>query len=305
MSNLLTRAAAAIADGQTCDMPDSLRNKVIRRDGGTQMRSQIDAATLNEYINLIQENNNAWPFRDKPVVFFDGSDYWLADGFHRHQAWTECRGADMFIPVDVRSGMRRDAVLYAAGANADHGLRRSSEDKRRSVLALLNDAEWAQWSNREIARRCKVDEKTVRTLRTSAHAPAIASAENPQIEQESTAKSVPAVKNYWAPAVALSAENPQMEVARKFERGGKIHAMKLPEPKVVAFSPVVEESTPKTVLNKVFHYPERMLRICKSFQADVEAIAEMTKRPDLAKSASDAIQALIAELEAMNAAGSN
>jgi hypothetical protein len=33
------------------------------------------------------------------------------------------------------------------------------------VLTLLNDPEWQQWSNREIARVCHVNEKTVRNVR--------------------------------------------------------------------------------------------------------------------------------------------
>lgn len=40
-------------------------------------------------------------------------------------------------------------------------------DKRRSVLRLLNDAEWSQWSDREIARRCGVGADLVGKLRAS------------------------------------------------------------------------------------------------------------------------------------------
>ncbi|MFM8323089.1 MAG: hypothetical protein ACKOC5_19435 [Chloroflexota bacterium] len=46
-------------------------------------------------------------------------------------------------------------------------MRRTNEDKRRAVLALLNDAEWQQWSDREIARACAVHQSTVGTLRIS------------------------------------------------------------------------------------------------------------------------------------------
>ena len=38
-------------------------------------------------------------------------------------------------------------------------------DKRRAVTEMLADEEWGTWSNPEIARRCKVDEKTVRNIR--------------------------------------------------------------------------------------------------------------------------------------------
>jgi len=38
-------------------------------------------------------------------------------------------------------------------------------DKRRAVMKLLNDDEWSQWSDREIARRCAVSHMTVNRLR--------------------------------------------------------------------------------------------------------------------------------------------
>ncbi|MCJ2074248.1 hypothetical protein MKK68_01040, partial [Methylobacterium sp. E-016] len=41
----------------------------------------------------------------------------------------------------------------------------SNADKRRAVLILLEDDEWSTWADREIARRCAVDNKTVARLR--------------------------------------------------------------------------------------------------------------------------------------------
>lgn len=102
--------------------------------------------------------------RVAPVtVFYDGSEYWLADGFHRAAASEGCQRTE--IQADVRPGSRRDACLAAAGANATHGLRRSNADKRRAVVLLLQDEEWSQWSDREIARRCGVSHTFVSNLR--------------------------------------------------------------------------------------------------------------------------------------------
>ncbi|GLK71277.1 hypothetical protein GCM10017643_13920 [Ancylobacter dichloromethanicus] len=42
---------------------------------------------------------------------------------------------------------------------------RRNGDKRRAVLRLLDDAEWAAWSDREIARRCGVGADMVGKLR--------------------------------------------------------------------------------------------------------------------------------------------
>jgi len=68
------------------------------------------------------------------------------------------------IAADVRQGTRRDAILHSVGANAAHGLRRTSEDKRRAVKTLLADPEWHEWSESEIARRCAVSHTTVQRL---------------------------------------------------------------------------------------------------------------------------------------------
>ena len=56
-------------------------------------------------------------------------------------------------------------MLFSVGANATHGLRRTNDDKRRAVLTLLSDAEWSQWSDREIAKRCGVSPDTVGRIR--------------------------------------------------------------------------------------------------------------------------------------------
>ena len=63
------------------------------------------------------------------------------------------------IEADVRQGDRRDAVLFSCGANVEHGVQRSQADARRAVLMLLRDSEWSQWSDREVAKRCKVSPK--------------------------------------------------------------------------------------------------------------------------------------------------
>jgi N6-adenosine-specific RNA methylase IME4 len=97
------------------------------------------------------------------VAFFDGADYWLADGFHRIQSERQLDYKESF--VDVRQGTRRDAVLYSVGANSDHGLRRTNADKRRAVMCLLNDKEWTKWNSNRIARQCNVSHTMVDNLR--------------------------------------------------------------------------------------------------------------------------------------------
>jgi hypothetical protein len=97
------------------------------------------------------------------VVFHDGTTYWLVEGFHRFEAAQCAEKAD--FECTIHKGTMRDAILYSCGTNAVHGLRRSNEDKRRVVTKLLEDSEWSNWSDREIARRCSVSNEFVGRVR--------------------------------------------------------------------------------------------------------------------------------------------
>ena len=98
-----------------------------------------------------------------PLARHQGDRFWLAEGFHRLAAGLQAQLAE--LPCDVRQGGLRDAILHSAGANADHGLRRINDDKRRAVLMLLQDEEWGKWTAREIARCCAVSHDFVSRLR--------------------------------------------------------------------------------------------------------------------------------------------
>lgn len=137
----------------------TLRIADIRTDGGTQPRAELSWYVIDEYKESLLSGATFPPV----TVFYDGTDYWLADGFHRLRA-TEQADRDTTI-ADVKQGTQRDAMLYSVGANAVHGLRRTNADKRRAVEVLLRDAEWQQWSDSEIARRCAVSQSTVSRIR--------------------------------------------------------------------------------------------------------------------------------------------
>lgn len=127
----------------------------IRTNGGTQMRAGLNQETVGEYADAMRRGGRYDSFPPL-TVFYDGEAYWLGDGFHRHAAACQVFGSACTLPVDVRAGTRRDAVLHAAAANAKHGLRRTNADKARAVDTLLQDEEWHHWSDNEIARRCAV-----------------------------------------------------------------------------------------------------------------------------------------------------
>ena len=129
------------------------------KDCGAQMRTEMRPEVINEYAADMLDGA-AFP----PVVLYDdGADLWLADGFHRVEAARKI-GRET-IDAQIRQGSARDAVLHGVGSNAVHGLRRTQADKRRAVERLLKDPEWAKWSDRKIAKAARVDNKTVAAVR--------------------------------------------------------------------------------------------------------------------------------------------
>ena len=54
----------------------------IRIDGGTQPRQNINETVIQEYADSILEGATLPPVD----IFFDSTNYWLADGFHRYCA---------------------------------------------------------------------------------------------------------------------------------------------------------------------------------------------------------------------------
>ena len=165
----------------------------LRRDGETQYRVNVDPAVVGEYKRLIADGDRdgdgrvIWPFRDpvEAVKGADTGDLWLVDGFQRLAAWGLHFGDSSLAavpPVPVRvvavgdgDGLRL-ALLTAAGSNSAHGAPRSDADKRNAVDRLLADPEWAQWSDREIARRAGVSAPFVGARRQALAAKATGSA---------------------------------------------------------------------------------------------------------------------------------
>jgi len=140
-------------------MPTILFITDITIDDRCQPREALDHRTVAEYAEAMRDGTTFPPI----TVFTDGATHWLADGFHRVAAAT--LASLNTIAAEVKPGTLRDAVLHAAGANATHGLRRTNQDKRRVVETLLADPDWAQWGDREIARRCGVTHPFVAKMR--------------------------------------------------------------------------------------------------------------------------------------------
>ena len=127
--------------------------KIVERSKG------VDIVLVQSYADDM-ESGAVFPAVE---IVSDGQSSWLVDGQHRLEAVKKLEHE--IISANVTEGDYRDALLKSCATNAEHGKPRTNEDKRQKVLMLLEDEEWKNWSDREIARQCKVGHPLVGELR--------------------------------------------------------------------------------------------------------------------------------------------
>ena len=127
----------------------------VRLDGDTQVRASLDQQVVDQYAEHMLDGDKFPPV----IVFHDGSDHWLADGFHRYFATKA--NAQESIDAEIKNGTLQDAQLYAYGANSRRGLSMSDDDNRNIITKMLKNPVWGRWTNAEIARHVGVSKMTV------------------------------------------------------------------------------------------------------------------------------------------------
>jgi hypothetical protein len=125
--------------------------------GGTQARVKTNEDAIESYADEMQRGAVFPPIS----VYFDGSTYWLADGFHRYLATK--RNGQPAIAAEVQPGGRVEALRHALGANSLNGVYRTNGDKRNAVEIALE--EWPELANPVIAEICKVSAELARGCR--------------------------------------------------------------------------------------------------------------------------------------------
>ena len=146
--------------------PENTRLSVgdIRTDGGTQNR-KIDSSLVRQYAALMSEGTVFPPL----TIWFDGTNYWLTDGFHRLAAAESC-GLKQ-IDASVHLGSIEDATWDSFSANSQHGLRRKRSDILFLIQRALRHGNAASLSNVEIAKHIGLPETTVRRWRKRLSSP--------------------------------------------------------------------------------------------------------------------------------------
>lgn len=131
----------------------------IRIDGGTQYRDEINQNTVRDYSEAMR-NGAVFPPME---VTFDGTYYWMWNGFHRYFTHMAC-GSRM-VSVSWVAGTQSDAQILAMGANPTHGLQRNKATKRNQVMAALTHEDTKHLNNLQISKLCTVADSFVASVR--------------------------------------------------------------------------------------------------------------------------------------------
>jgi uncharacterized ParB-like nuclease family protein len=134
--------------------------ELLRIDGDTQSRVAINEETVEAYCEIITEaDKTTWPF--PPLdVFHDGTDHFVADGFHRFLAANRAgRGS---VPCEIHDGTAQDARIWGLTANDRHGMRMSRADKRKCVDWLR--ATFPKMPQKELAEKAGVSIRTIKYI---------------------------------------------------------------------------------------------------------------------------------------------
>ncbi|WP_330203628.1 hypothetical protein [Cyanobacterium sp. Dongsha4] len=139
-------------------------------DPALQQRVKLNQDTVADYAIALSEGEEFPPIivwrcieGNEEQGTSNSETLYLVDGFHRVEAAKLAKIDE--LPFTEKSGTYREAMLYTISVNADHGLRRNNADKRKAVMALLNDPEWSQLSTRELAKLAKVSHQLVHKMR--------------------------------------------------------------------------------------------------------------------------------------------
>ncbi|BDM83616.1 hypothetical protein [Acaryochloris marina] len=142
----------------------NLKLSDITLDNEIQSYQQLIQEVVGEFAEAMRQGAKFPPV----VVFFDGDNYWLADGLHRFLAKQFV--AEQSISTEVQPGSRYDAKFYSARANLNPSDIHSSEEKHRFFENILYDGQSEplqyldQSPNRSRRKRGQTIATNIRTL---------------------------------------------------------------------------------------------------------------------------------------------
>ncbi len=117
----------------------------IRCSKDIQPRAAMDANAVAEYAERIDAGDDL----PKIVVYYDGTTYWLTEGFHRLAAYKKLRRKQ--VECIVITGSKEDAQWHALQSNKGVGVRRTNDDKVKAVQMASEHPKGRDLSSRQIA----------------------------------------------------------------------------------------------------------------------------------------------------------
>lgn len=158
---------------------------------GTQFREKLDEDAIKTYTEKLKEwkAENTLDAEGKPLAAPKPMSEWSkcplppitvfrtsspdgdinADGFHRVKA-AKAAGLEEFH-AEIKEGDKADAIKYALGANADHGVHLTRADMHNKLKSALKFEDFSKLSNNGLAKKIGVSEFFVRTNRPASATP--------------------------------------------------------------------------------------------------------------------------------------
>lgn len=160
-------------------------------DPEIQSRVKLDPANLDHLRGELALCGDLRPVD----VMFDGKNYYLWDGFHRDWVYRRANRPD--IPAIVTEGTRQDAIIASAKNNQGSSLKKTMEDRERSVLMLLEFDEWLKKPLKQIEEYCGIS--SIRIKKLIAQFEQKTGKQRPEVIQSSSGQSYPAKRSFPKP----------------------------------------------------------------------------------------------------------
>ena len=172
-------------------MLKTLRIDAIRIDGGTQVREQDHP----EYAQALADDLANGDLMPPPLVFDDGDNLWMCQGFYRLRAAKAC-GKDE-IECEVREGTLQDAIWAAIPSNREHGLRRSHADIIKVIKMAVQHPNALETTQADLARYLGVARQTVAKYASQARPPVDAATDPAEPPDDAVAPTLPPSRELW------------------------------------------------------------------------------------------------------------
>lgn len=134
----------------------------IRQDSGLQMRESLSDEYVQKWAGEMESGVEFPPV----ILFYDGTEYWLADGFHRVASASRAK-LDSILAA-VRLGDWTQALRYALQANDNHGNNRNSRDLDRCYKVAVEAGLCDPCSSSEVTKLLGCTKRHAQRLTTAA-----------------------------------------------------------------------------------------------------------------------------------------